>query len=69
MAIGPKGDMTLDISGTIESWVLVSDEPGNIEIDIHKATFDNFPNFSSIMWHRTPYFGRHQPIDRTKSKG
>ena len=68
MAIGPKVDMTLDISGTIESWVLVSDEPGNIEIDIHKATFDNFPNFSSICGTELPTLGLINQSTQQKNK-
>lgn len=48
MTTGSKGYLTIDVTGTIESWILVSDSPGNLIVDIKKSDFANFPNTVSI---------------------
>lgn len=68
MSIGAKGDMTVDVSGVIESWVVVADEPGNIEIDIHKCSFDNYPNFQSICGTELPTLGVLNQSQAIKAK-
>jgi hypothetical protein len=52
---GSKGYLNVDVTGTIESWTLVSETEGTISIDIQKTTYDNFPNgFSSIVGSEFP---------------
>jgi hypothetical protein len=52
---GSKGYLNIDVTGTIESWTLVSDTVGNIVIDIRKTTYSNFPNgFTSIVGSEFP---------------
>lgn len=47
---GSKGYLNIDVSGEIESWILVAETVGNIAIDIRKSTYDTFPdNFTSIV--------------------
>lgn len=40
---GVKGDITVPFNGTINSWYLVADQTGNIEIDVWKDIFANYP--------------------------
>lgn len=52
---GSKGYLNIDVSGEIESWMLVSETPGNIAIDIQKTNYSNFPNgFTSIVGSEFP---------------
>jgi hypothetical protein len=52
---GSKGFLTLDISGTLESWTVLSDDTGSIAIDIQKTTYNQFPDgFSSIVGSEFP---------------
>jgi hypothetical protein len=61
---GSKGYLTLDVSGQIESWTILSEDTGNIAIDIKKTTYDNFPNgFVSIVGSEFPTL-----IDQDKNK-
>jgi len=61
---GSKGYLNIDVTGTIESWLLVSDTQGTISIDIQKTTYDNFPNgFASIVGSEFPLL-----INQTKNK-
>jgi hypothetical protein len=48
MTTGNKGYLTIDVTGVIESWVLVSDAIGNLELDIRKCTYNDYPNVTSI---------------------
>lgn len=57
MTPGPKGQLTLDVSGTIKSYKLLSDEPGQLKIDIKKSTYDTYPNFTSIVGGNYPMLG------------
>ena len=57
MSSGIKGDMTLDVTGKIESWTIISDQEGQIQFDIGKVDFANFPNFSSICGSERPTLG------------
>jgi hypothetical protein len=55
IATGSKGYLNIDVTGTIESWMLVSEDPGSIAIDIFKTTYANFPNgFTSIVGSEFP---------------
>ncbi len=49
MLPGNKGSVTLDVSGIIESVTVLSDQQGNIVMDIQKSNYNNFPTFSSIL--------------------
>jgi hypothetical protein len=52
---GSKGYIHVDVTGTIESWMLVAESTGNIAVDIRKTTYSNFPNgFASIVGNEFP---------------
>jgi len=52
---GSKGYLNIDVTGTIESWMLVSEDTGSIAIDIQKTRYDQFPNgFASIVGSEFP---------------
>lgn len=52
---GNKGFLTLDVTGTIESWTVLSENPGYIAIDIQKSSYSDFPNnFNSIVGSEFP---------------
>ena len=57
MSNGVKGNMTIDVTGEIESWTVISDTEGNLEVDIQKCTFEDFPNFTSICGTERPTLG------------
>jgi hypothetical protein len=45
---GVKGSVTIDVSGIIESWKILSDQTGILQVDILKSNFQDFPTFTSI---------------------
>jgi hypothetical protein len=49
MLAGNKGSVTLDVSGIIESLTILSDQQGNLTLDIKKSNYTNFPDFTSIV--------------------
>jgi hypothetical protein len=49
MLPGNKGSVTIDVSGIIESLVILSDQQGDLTIDIKKSNYSTFPTFSSIV--------------------
>jgi hypothetical protein len=51
---GSKGQLKIDVTGTIESWMVVSQDTGSIVIDIKKSTYDTFPTFTSIVGSEFP---------------
>ena len=57
MSSGVKGDMTLDVTGKIISWTLIADQAGQMQFDIKKTDYANFPNFSSICGTEKPTLG------------
>lgn len=57
LTTGPKGNMTIDVTGTIESWTIVAETEGNVQVDIKKCTFADFPNFTSICGTELPTIG------------
>ena len=57
MSQGIKGEMTLDVTGKIQSWTIIADQDGRLQLDILKADYDNFPNFSSICGSERPTLG------------
>lgn len=57
---GSKGYIHVDVTGTIDSWMLVAESVGNIAIDIKKTTYANFPNgFNSIVGSEFPLLINH----------
>lgn len=61
---GNKGFLHLDMGGEIESWTILSQDTGNISIDIKKTNYQNFPNgFSSIVGSEIPVL-----INQNKNK-
>ena len=57
MSSGIKGDMTLDVTGKVISWMIIADQEGQIQFDIHKSDFANYPNFASICGTERPQLG------------
>ena len=57
MSSGIKGDMTLDVTGKVISWTLIADQDGQVQFDIKKSDYANFPNFSSICGNERPQLG------------
>ena len=57
MSSGVKGDMTLDVTGKIIGWTLIADQEGQVQFDIKKSDYTNFPNFSSICGSERPQLG------------
>lgn len=51
---GIKGHLTIDVTGIIESWTLVSDVPGNLVLDVKKSTYQDYPTFNSIAGTEKP---------------
>jgi hypothetical protein len=49
MLAGNKGSITIDVSGVIESLVILSDQQGNLTLDIKKSNYTNYPTFTSIV--------------------
>jgi hypothetical protein len=49
MIPGNKGSVTLDVSGIIESLTILSDQQGDLSIDIKKSNYTDFPLFTSIV--------------------
>lgn len=52
---GSKGYLNVDVTGTIESWMIVSETEGSIAIDIQKSHYADFPDgFVSIVGSEFP---------------
>jgi hypothetical protein len=49
MLPGNKGSITLDVSGILDSLVILSDQQGDLTIDIKKSNYSTFPTFTSIV--------------------
>ena len=54
MTIGNKGYLTIDVTGIIQSFTLLADNIGTLELDIRKSTFSDFPAGSSICGNNRP---------------
>jgi len=48
MLSGNKGSVTIDVTGVLESFVILSDQQGDLTLDIKKSNYNDFPTFSSI---------------------
>jgi len=48
MLPGNKGSVTLDVTGILQSVVILSDQQGDLNLSIKKSNYTNFPTFSSI---------------------
>lgn len=51
---GIKGNLVIDVTGVIESWTLLADYPGTLELDIKKSNYTNYPVFTSICGSEKP---------------
>lgn len=49
MLPGNKGSVTLDVSGIIESVTILSDQQGDLILNIRKSNYLNYPTFTSIV--------------------
>mgnify|MGYP001477767565 FL=1 len=54
MTIGNKGYLTIDVTGNIQSFILLADNLGTLELDIRKCNFDDFPAGTSICGNSRP---------------
>ena len=54
MTIGNKGYLTIDVTGNIQSFILLADNIGTLELDIRKCNFDDFPAGTSICGNSRP---------------
>jgi hypothetical protein len=45
---GSKGYVTMPYAGALDSWDIVSNTIGNIQIDLKKSPYDTFPTTTSI---------------------
>jgi len=54
IGVGIKGHLTIDVSGIIESWTVLSNAPGNLIINIKKSSYINYPTFISISGTEKP---------------
>ena len=45
---GSKGKVTVDVSGTIESIKVLSDQTGDIVLEVSKSNFQDFPTLTTI---------------------
>lgn len=68
MEPGVKGQITLDVTGTIDSWMIVADVPGNLILDIKKSSYADFPNMVSITGSERPYLGVLNTSQQQKNK-
>jgi hypothetical protein len=68
MEPGIKGQITLDVSGTIESWTVISENPGNLILDIKKSSYLNYPNMVSIVGTENPHLGVLNQYEESKNK-
>jgi hypothetical protein len=51
---GIKGTLTIDVTGTIESWTVLADRVGSLVMDIKKTSYLNYPTFTSIAGTEKP---------------
>lgn len=51
---GIKGTLTIDVTGTIESWTVLGDRVGSLVMDIKKTSYSNYPTFTSIAGTQKP---------------
>jgi len=68
MESGIKGEITLDVTGTIDSWMVVSDQPGTLILDIKKSSYNDYPNMTSITGTEKPYLGVINGSQQSKNK-
>lgn len=54
MTAGTKGNLTIDVSGIIDSWKIFSEETGSIRVDILKSDYTSYPAFTSICGGNKP---------------
>jgi len=62
MLAGNKGSLTVDVSGVLESIVILSDQQGDLILDIKKSNYSIFPTFTSIVGGVYPSFTNAQKV-------
>ena len=62
MLTGNKGSVTLDVSGIIESLTILSDQQGDLTLDIKKSNYTDFPSFTSIVGGTYPQFTNSRKV-------
>ena len=65
---GIKGNMTIDVTGIIESWTIITETEGNLLLDIQKTDYQSFPNFQSICGSSKPQLGVLNTTKARKNK-
>ena len=60
--------ITLDVTGTIDSWTIVAEQAGTLIVDIKKSTFNDYPSMVSITGTEKPYLGVINGMTQTKNK-
>lgn len=69
MEPGTKGQITLDVTGTIDSWTVIADTPGNLILDIKKSSYADYPNnMVSITGSERPHLGVLNVSEEQKNK-
>lgn len=48
MTSGTKGELTLDVSGTIQSWKIFAEQTGDLRVNILKSDYTSYPTFTTI---------------------
>lgn len=49
MLAGNKGNITIDVTGIIESFTILSDQVGDLNLNIKKSNYTDFPTYTSIL--------------------
>ena len=49
MLAGNKGNITIDVTGIIESFTILSDQQGDLILNIKKSNYTDFPTYTSIL--------------------
>lgn len=65
---GVKGEITLDVTGTIDSWTIIADQPGILILDIKKAAYHDYPDMTSITGTEQPFLGVINGMQQRKNK-
>ena len=65
ISVGSKGYLTLDFNGKITAWTLLSEQVGDITIDVKKASFNDYPITTSITGTQIPILSSAQKNKNT----
>lgn len=62
MLAGNKGSITVDVSGVLDSMTILSDQSGDLIIDIKKSNYASYPTFTSITNSVYPVISNGQKV-------